>query len=252
MGSYLSAQNAAINQNVLSLGNSAGWQTLLCGVKALLGGETWLCRMRLGLGHSLRWLWVFPLSASSSRNSTASEDFLFTFGRVQKDLAQNRFYFLEFHVYPGIPWDQDSKVFFSMDTCNQRFRGTESYNSEILFWDNDGTIWPLYQPSSCGRWTKLVPFQFPGHSWILTLALCCSCSSVTKSCLTLCNPMDCSTSASLSYAIFRSLITLMSIELVMAILPSHPLPLLLCPQSFPASGSFPISWLLAKVLELQL
>lgn len=137
VGSYLSAQNAAINQNVLSLGNSAGWQTLLCGVKALLGGETWLCRMRLGLGHSLRWLWVFPLSASSSRNSTASEHFLFTFGRVQQDLAQNRFYFLEFHVYPGIPWDQDSEVFFSMDTCNQRFRCTESYNNEILFWDNE-------------------------------------------------------------------------------------------------------------------
>ena len=162
MGSYLSAQNAAINQNALSLGNFTGWQTILCGVKALLGGETWLCRMRLGLGHSLRWLWVFPLSASSSRNSTASEHFLFTFGRVQKDLAQNRFYFLEFHVYTGIPWDQDSEVFFSMDTCNQRFRCTESYNNEILFWDKVGTIWPLYQPSSCGRVDKTSTFSI---SW---------------------------------------------------------------------------------------
>ena len=40
-------------------------------------------------------------------------------------------------------------------------------------------------------------------------------SSVAQSCLALCNPMDCSTQASLSITISRSLFKLMSIESVM-------------------------------------
>ena len=50
--------------------------------------------------------------------------------------------------------------------------------------------------------------------------------------------------ASLSFTIFQSLLKLMSIEWVM---PSNHLilwcPLSSCPQYFPASGSFPMSWL---------
>ena len=69
-----------------------------------------------------------------------------------------------------------------------------------------------------------------------------SVSSVTHSCPTLCEPMDCSMQASLSITNSRSLLRLMSIELVM---PSNHL-ILCCllpfhPQSFPASGSFQIS-----------
>lgn len=131
------------------------------------------------------------------------------------------------------------RFFFSMDTCNQRFRCTESYNNEILFWDKDGTMWPLYQPSSCGRWTKLAPFQFPGHSWTLALAACRCCRSVTKLHLTLCNPMDCS-----FYQLLCPLLSSVwsypcplsqrwpSSHLILC------LPLLLCPQSFLASGFF--------------
>ena len=57
----------------------------------------------------------------------------------------------------------------------------------------------------------------------------------------LCDPMDCSTQASLSITNSQSLLKLMSIELVM---PSNHLILcrpLSCLQSFPASGSFPVS-----------
>ena len=58
------------------------------------------------------------------------------------------------------------------------------------------------------------------------------CCSVTKSCPTLCYPMDCSTAGFLSLTIFRSLLKLMSIESVM---PSNHLvlcrPLLLLPSS---------------------
>ena len=68
------------------------------------------------------------------------------------------------------------------------------------------------------------------------------CHLVTKLCLTLCNPLDCSTPGSLSSIISWSLLKLMSIESMM---PSNHLilchPLLLPIQSFPALGSFPMS-----------
>ena len=71
-------------------------------------------------------------------------------------------------------------------------------------------------------------------------------SSVTQLCPTLCDPMDCS-QASLSFTIPQSLLKLMSIELMM---PSSHLivchPFSSCPQSFPASGSFPMSPLFAS------
>ena len=65
-------------------------------------------------------------------------------------------------------------------------------------------------------------------------------NSLTQSCLTLCNPMDCQ--ASLSIPNSRTLFKLMSVESVM---PSNHLifcrPLLSRLQSFPASGSFTMS-----------
>ena len=64
-------------------------------------------------------------------------------------------------------------------------------------------------------------------------------SSVVQSCLTLCDPMDCSTQASLSITNSRSLLKLMFIELVM---PSNHLilcfPLLLLPSIFPSFRVF--------------
>ena len=62
---------------------------------------------------------------------------------------------------------------------------------------------------------------------------------VVQSCSTLCNPMDCSTQASLSFTISWSLLKLMSIESVM---PSNHLlhchPLLLLPSVFPSIRVF--------------
>ena len=70
-------------------------------------------------------------------------------------------------------------------------------------------------------------------------------SSVTQSCLTLCDPMNRSTSLSITNS--RSSSKLMCIESVM---PSSHLilcrPLLLLSQSLPASGSFPMSQLFAR------
>ena len=66
-----------------------------------------------------------------------------------------------------------------------------------------------------------------------------NCYSVVQFCLTLCDPMDCSTQASLFFTISWSLLNLMSIESVM---PSNHLilccPLLLLPSIFPSIRVF--------------
>ena len=65
------------------------------------------------------------------------------------------------------------------------------------------------------------------------------CPSVTQSCPTLCDPMDCSTPGSLSFTVSRSLLKLMSIE---SVTPSNHLilchPLLLLPSIFPSIRVF--------------
>ena len=67
-------------------------------------------------------------------------------------------------------------------------------------------------------------------------------SSVSQSCLTLCDPMDCSTPGSPSITNSQSLLKLMSVESVM---PSNHLilycPLLLPPSIFPSIRVFPVS-----------
>ena len=70
-------------------------------------------------------------------------------------------------------------------------------------------------------------------------AYCVQFSTVAQSCLTLCNPVDCRYQGSLSITNSRSLLKLMSIELVM---PSNHLilyrPLLLLPSIFPSIRVF--------------
>ena len=65
------------------------------------------------------------------------------------------------------------------------------------------------------------------------------CCSVAKSCLTLCNPINCSSQAPLSITISLSLLKLMSFELVM--LSNHLIfcrPLLLLPSIYPSLRVF--------------
>ena len=77
---------------------------------------------------------------------------------------------------------------------------------------------------------------FLPRMWTHSKQCCCS---VAQSCLTLCDPMNCSTRDSLSFTIFTSLFKLMSIESMM---PSNHLilcrPLLLLPSIFPSSRVF--------------
>ena len=84
--------------------------------------------------------------------------------------------------------------------------------------------------------------------WAMIIPVSCS---ITKLCPTLCNPMDCSMQAPLSFTISRSLLKLMSIELVM---PSnhltfcHALLLLpsICPSIRVSSNQFGSSHQVAK------
>ena len=73
---------------------------------------------------------------------------------------------------------------------------------------------------------------------------CLSVSSVAQSCLTVCDPMDCSTSG---FPVYHSPPELTQTHVHWvgdAIQPSHPvIPFSSCLQSFPASGFFPMSQL---------
>ena len=82
---------------------------------------------------------------------------------------------------------------------------------------------------------------------MLMLQLSVQFSSVTQSCQTLCDPMDCSTPGFPVYYQIPELAQPHVHRVSDTIQPSHPLPpLLLLLQSFPASGSFPMSWLLTS------
>ena len=90
--------------------------------------------------------------------------------------------------------------------------------------------------------SHLVPQSCTNQAWILSLELRSyfnKLSSVTQSCLTLCDPMDCSTMACLSITNSRDLLKLMSIESVM---PSNHLilccPLVLLPSIFSSIKAF--------------
>ena len=82
------------------------------------------------------------------------------------------------------------------------------------------------------------------HSVIKIIVYQTQLSSVAQSCPTLCNPMDCSMPG---LPVHHQLPEFMQTQVHWvgdAIQPSHPLlPFSSCPQSFPASGTFPVSWL---------
>ena len=67
-----------------------------------------------------------------------------------------------------------------------------------------------------------------------------------KSCPALCNPVDVARQAPLSSTVSQSLLKLMPIESVMPSTISSSAALFFCLQFFPASGSFPMSWLFAS------
>ena len=105
------------------------------------------------------------------------------------------------------------------------------------------------------HWEKVGRTQRPHIVFLQCFFVCesnCCCCSVAKSCLTLCDPMDCGTPG---FAVLHHLPEFAQTHVHWvsdAVQPSHPLLLTLilssscvtpfssCPQSFPASGSFPV------------
>ena len=80
-------------------------------------------------------------------------------------------------------------------------------------------------------------------NWAFIVDLICCCS-VAKSCLTLCNPVDYIQHASLLYPSLSPRVCSNSCALSWWCHPaisSSVIPFSSCPQSFPASGSFPVS-----------
>ena len=81
--------------------------------------------------------------------------------------------------------------------------------------------------------------------WLL-LKYCCCCCSVTMSCLTLCDPMDCSTPGFPILCYLPEFVQFMNIE---SVIPSNHLilcrPLLLLLSIFPSIRVFSMSWLFA-------
>ena len=101
-----------------------------------------------------------------------------------------------------------------------------------------GRYWSKSTNSSCKMnkfWDSNV--QRGDHS--------CCCCSVGQSCLSLCDPMDGSTPGFPVLHHLPGLLTLMSFESVMDPTISSVVPFSSCLQSFPASGSFPMSQLFA-------
>ena len=72
----------------------------------------------------------------------------------------------------------------------------------------------------------------------------CGSCSVAQSCLTLCNPMDCSTPG---FPVLQHLLELAQTHVIESVMPSnHLVPFSSCLQSFPAAESLPASWLFAS------
>ena len=105
---------------------------------------------------------------------------------------------------------------------------------------------PLWSPGDC--WCSLICDLITAISTcVVTLLYPLCCCSVTKSCLTPCDPMDCSTTG---FLIFYYLLEFAQIPVCWVsdiTSPSPPLPPLSpLALSFPASGSFPMNRLLAS------
>ena len=123
----------------------------------------------------------------------------------------------------------------------------ESSNRKYSHGREKAEIYEVGQKEPWGADSEQFPSPFPSYAHTQTTnnnhSLCCL---VAKSCLILCDPRDCSMA---SFPVLHYLPEFAQAHVRWvsdAIQPFHPVTLFSCPQSFPASGSFPVSWLLAS------
>ena len=114
--------------------------------------------------------------------------------------------------------------------------------------------WPKYwrfsfSISASNEFSGLISFRLTGLILLLSQGLHISSvqfRSVAQSCPTFCNPMNCSTPGLPVHHQLPEFAQTHAHQVNDAIQPSHPLTLFFsCPQSLPASGSFPMSQLFA-------
>ena len=102
---------------------------------------------------------------------------------------------------------------------------------------------PIADNSRSSLSQPLLPLELPGETLKIEIPRpCCCCYSVAQSRLTLCDPMYCSMPG---FPVLHHLPELAQTHvhwIIDAIQPSRPLSFFL--QSFPASGSFLMSWLI--------
>ena len=110
-----------------------------------------------------------------------------------------------------------------------------------------GAVWPCRLAVPGTSWTKLSSVSTQpkdGHNNTSFIGSCCW--SVSKSCPTECDPMNCRTPGFLVRHCLREFAQTHVHWVNDAIQPSHPLHLFSCPQSFWASGCFPVSQLFSS------
>ena len=101
-------------------------------------------------------------------------------------------------------------------------------------------------PSCLGPYLASPPSTGRGKEGALSCPSCCCCS-VTQSCLTLCDPLDCSMSVLPVPHHLPELPKFMSIASVMhPVISSSDVLFFFSRQSFPISGTFPVSHLFAS------
>ena len=134
---------------------------------------------------------------------------------------------------------------------SRRWAGLMDHLSMASVWETqDAQLCPLlYPPMPGSGWTACLIEVFPDCAclWLGAASqnVCCYCS-VTQSCLTLWDPMDCSTPG---FPVLHSLsLRVCSDSCPLSwwchpTIPSSVTPFFSCPQSFPASGSFP-TWVI--------
>ena len=153
---------------------------------------------------------------------------------------------------------------YPKDTNRHSFLGPLSKVDPKHSWDNP---WPWgdktflryrnYVPPPHNLWwisrTKPLRFLFSFFFFVVfsVIHLPCCCS-VTKSCPTLCDPMDCSMPGFpvLHYLPDSEQFTQTHVHWVGDAIPSTVTPFSSCPQSFPTSGSFPMSLFQSRYMDI--
>ena len=122
--------------------------------------------------------------------------------------------------------------------------GSNPHLLSLLHWPSGYlSLAPPGKPSHSLRSLKL---KYSSELYVgMACSLSCCYYSVTKSCPTLCDPINCSTSGFPVLHCLPEFAQLMSIESVVTSSHLSSATLFSCHQSFPASGSFPMSQFLA-------